>query len=140
MKITKILTVAIAAVFLAAAPEMQAADNVRKIWRGKIRLKTENQMLRSKIDSLLAEIDRYKAELHYTDSISSEMLEIYIENENKSAAGFSPEDYTPELSDSLLNIWYTHKMVAEDDVEYDMDSVRFQSDVPDSVYIEPPIL
>jgi len=69
MKITKILTVAIAAVFLAAAPEMQAADNVRKIWRGKIRLKTENQMLRSKIDSLLAEIDRYKAELHYTDSI-----------------------------------------------------------------------
>lgn len=136
MKITKILTVAIAAVFLAAAPEMQAADNVRKIWRGKIRLKTENQMLRSKIDSLLAEIDRYKAELHYTDSISSEMLEIYIENENKSAAGFSPEDYTPELSDSLLNIWYTHKMVAEDDVEYDMDSVRFQSEVPDSVYIE----
>lgn len=136
MKITKILTVAIAAVFLAAAPEMQAADNVRKIGRGKIRLKTENQMLRSKIDSLLAEIDRYKAELHYTDSISSEMLDIYIENENKSAAGFSPEDYTPELSDSLLNIWYTHKMVAEDDVEYDMDSVRFHSDVPDSVYIE----
>ena len=49
----------------------------------------------------------------------------------------SPEDYTAEVTDSLLDIWYAHQMAQEaEDEMFDMDSVRFESNVPDEVYIE----
>lgn len=49
----------------------------------------------------------------------------------------SPEDYTVEVTDSLLDIWYAHQMAQEaEDEMFDMDSVRFESNVPDEVYIE----
>ena len=136
MKISTIMTVALAAVFLAGATDVQAATEERKEERSKIRLKDENRILRDKIDSLQAELDRYRSELAYTDSITTEMLDLYAENEDKSAAGLNPEDYTVEVSDSLLNIWYSHKRVAESGEEYDMDSVKFESNVPDSVYLQ----
>ena len=136
MKISTIMTVALAAVFLAGATDVHAATEERKEERSKIRLKNENRILRDKIDSLQAELDRYRSELAYTDSITTEMLDLYAENEDKSAAGLNPEDYTVEVSDSLLNIWYSHKRVAESGEEYDMDSVKFESNVPDSVYLQ----
>jgi membrane-bound lytic murein transglycosylase D len=83
------------------------------------------------------ELEKYRLELEYTDSITNEMLALYEENEDKSAAGINPEDYTAEVSDSLLNLWYVHSKVNSEDItEYDMDSVRFESNVPDEVYIE----
>lgn len=136
MKISTIMTVAIAAVFLAGATDVHAATEERKEEKGKVRLKDENQRLRAKIDSLEIELNRYRSELAYTDSIATEMLDLYTENEDKSAAGLNPEDYTAEVSDSLLNIWYSHKLVAESSEEYDMDSVKFESNVPDSVYLQ----
>ena len=136
MKITRIIAVAVAAAFLAVTLDAHAAEDSVRDGKGKIRVKEENKILKAKLDSLQMELDRYKAELHYSDSIASEMMNLYEENEDKSAAGLNPEDYTAEVSDSLLNIWYTHKMAAEDEVEYDMDSVKFESNVPDEVYIE----
>lgn len=136
MKISTIMTVAIAAVFLAGATDVHAATEERKEEKGKVRLKDENQRLRAKIDSLEIELNRYRSELAYTDSIATEMLDLYTENEDKSAAGLNPEDYTAEVSDSLLNIWYSHKLVADSSEEYDMDSVKFESNVPDSVYLQ----
>ena len=45
--------------------------------------------------------------------------------------------YTAEISDSLLNVWYVQNLVSQSEEDlYDMDSVRFESNVPDSVYIE----
>ena len=136
MKITRIIAVAVAAAFLAVTLDAHAAEDSVRDGKGKIRVKEENKILKAKLDSLQMELDRYKAELHYSDSIASEMMNLYEENEDKSAAGLNPEDYTTEVSDSLLNIWYTHKMAAEEEVEYDMDSVKFESNVPDEVYIE----
>ena len=136
MKISTIITVAIAAVFIAGATDVHAAADDRKEERIKVRIKDENQKLRARIDSLQAELEKYRSELAYTDSIASEMLDLYAENEDKSAAGLNPEDYTAEVSDSLLNIWYSHKLAADDSEEYDMDSVKFESNVPDSVYLE----
>jgi membrane-bound lytic murein transglycosylase D len=46
----------------------------------------------------------------------------------------SPEEYTVETSDSLLNIWYLQKSTSMEE-DYDMDSVKFESSVPDSVYM-----
>ena len=39
---------------------------------------------------------------------------------------WDPEEYTAELSDSLLNVWYVQKLVSQSEEDlYDMDSVKF---------------
>ena len=109
----------------------------RKDERTRLKLKEQNRRLQELVDSLQFELERCKSDLHYTDSIAGEVMAVYEENEHRSPAGLAPEDYTAEVSDSLLNIWYTHKIASDDESEvYDMDSVRFESNVPDEVYIE----
>ncbi len=136
MRIYKFIAVALAAVFLAGAQDIHAQAKTGRPERSRVKIKEENRILKERLDSLQLELERYRAELQYTDSIAGEMLDMYAENEHKGAAPLAPEDYTAEISDSLLNIWYAHRMVSEDDTEYDMDSVKFESNVPDSVYIE----
>ena len=144
MNIGKIIAVALAAAFAVTANAQEnTSETVLKSERKKVQLikrpslKKENKILKAELDSLKNELEKYRKELEYTDSITNEMMELYEENELKSAAGINPEDYTAEVSDSLLNIWYVHNRVnAEDISEYDMDSVKFQSNVPDEVYIE----
>ena len=135
MKSYRILAAVMTALLIAG--NAAAADNQRKDERTRSKLKEQNKRLQEMVDSLQFELERCKSDLHYTDSLAGEMLAVYEENEDKSAAGLNPEDYTVEVSDSLLNIWYTHKIASEDETEvYDMDSIRFESNVPDSVYIE----
>ncbi len=136
MKIHKITAVALAAVFLGGIQDIQAGEDGRRTDRKRVSLKEENRRLREKVDSLQLEIERYQAEIQYSDSISVDMIEIYAESEGKASTGLSPENYTAEVSDSLLNIWYAHRMASESGEEYDMDSVKFESDVPDEVYID----
>ena len=136
-----IFTVAAATVFLASATAQAAESTQRDIFRflrKRTTLKEENRLLKEKIDSMKQEIDLYRAELAYSDSVANEMMGgIYYETEDTISTYIAPEDYTAEISDSLLNIWYAHQMATESDIEqYDMDSVRFQSNVPDEVYIE----
>lgn len=134
MNIRTIIAVVFAAAFLASpAMAAQAGD---KDGKGKIKLKEENRRLKSELDSLRAELYRYKADLRYSDSLATAMVELYGQDEGQNAVGLGPEDYTAEVSDSLLNIWYAHRMASDDTEEFDMDSVRFESDVPDEVYIE----
>lgn len=134
MKIRTIIAVALATAFL-ASPAMEAqADN--KDGKGKVKLKDENKRLKMELDSLRAELYRYKADLRYSDSLATAMVELYGQDEGHDGVGLSPEDYTAEVSDSLLNIWYAHRMASDDTEEFDMDSVRFESNVPDEVYIE----
>ena len=104
----------------------------------KNELKKQNDELRQELDSLKAEIEKYRINLEVADSINNEMMAIYRGNEDSNATGIAPEDYTAEISDSLLNIWYAHRMVndSEDIESYNMDSVKFESNVPDKVYIE----
>ena len=144
MNIKRIIAVALAAAFaVTAGAEENKADkkirlNLEKIQIGKKkRLRKENAQLKAELDSLRMEVEKYREELAYTDSLTGEMLDMYEENELKGTSGLAPEDYTAEISDSLLNIWYVHNQVNSDDIsEYDMDSIRFQSNVPDEVYIE----
>ena len=129
-----IIAVALAAAFL-ASPAM-AEPVVSKEEKSKVRLKEENKKLKIELDSLRAELYRYKADLRYSDSLATAMVELYGQDEGQNAVGLSPEDYTAEVSDSLLNIWYAHRMASDDTEEFDMDSVKFESNVPDEVYIE----
>ncbi len=131
MKIYRIIAVALAAAFLAGTQDVHAADDGVRKERGRVKLKEENRRLKEKVDSLEIALQRYREEMQYTDSIACEM-----EINRGMASGLNPEEYTAEVSDSLLDIWYAHRMAADNDIEYDMDSVKFESNVPDSVYIE----
>ena len=103
----------------------------------KTQLKQENIQLKTLIDSLRQELDKTRAELEYTDSLASELIILYEDSEVKNHNGIAPEDYTAEVSDSLLNVWYLQNLISQSDEDYyDMDSVKFESNVPDSVYIE----
>lgn len=130
------MAVGLAAFIITGNITASASDDNRKDERTRIRLKEQNRRLQEMVDSLQLELERCRAELQYTDSLSGELLSMYEENEDKSAAGLNPEDYTVEVSDSLLNIWYTHKIASDEETEvYDMDSIKFESNVPDEVYI-----
>jgi membrane-bound lytic murein transglycosylase D len=127
MKIFRIIAVAFAAAFIATPAEAQ----------NKKLLMEENTQLKQVIDSLKLEMEKVRAELEYTDSIANEMLSLYADSEAKSSEPLAVEEYTTAVSDSLLSIYYIQKKIAQSEEDYyDMDSVRFQSNVPDSVYIE----
>lgn len=124
----------------AAGEEWKSRDevrNIQKVSKKKSELVKENIRLRSALDSLKAELEKSREEIRVIDSLSYEIMDVYDENEDKSAAGLNPEDYNADVSDSLLSIWYMQQKISESSQdEYDMDSVRFESNVPDSVYIE----
>lgn len=124
----------------AAGEEWKSRDevrNIQKVSKKKSELVKENIRLRSALDSLKAELEKSREEIRVIDSLSYELMDVYDENEDKSAAGLNPEDYNADVSDSLLSIWYMQQKISEaSQEEYDMDSVRFESNVPDSVYIE----
>ena len=131
MTIKRLITVAFAAVFISVVSiQAQNTDTGKK---NKKSLEKENAELRIKMDSLVAELDKCRAELHVSDSIRMELTAIYECQESEEDT-LSPEDYTAEVSDSLLNIWYVHKNTRLEE-DFDVDSLKFESSVPDSVYI-----
>lgn len=131
MKIFRTITVALAAVFLASSPAYAGPKN-----DSRKKIEEENKRLQEKIDSLQMELDRYRMEADVTDSLEIEMLEAYGESVERSRDSFESMEYTAEVSDSLLNIWYAHQMAAYEVDFEEFDSVRFESNVPDDVYIE----
>lgn len=139
MNIKKIITVAAATVFIAAGVQAKTDSTaIRQKFRFPINIESKKQLkedkakLQIEIDSLKAEIERYRIE----DSLSKEIISLY-EAEPDTVETTAVEEYTEEVSDSLLDIWYTHKKVIEYEFDMvDMDSMRFESNVPDSVYIK----
>ena len=104
----------------------------------KNQLKKQNSELKNELDSIRMELERYRTDYAIVDSINNEMMAMYRGNEGNGRTSILPEDYTAEISDSLLNLWYAHTVVndIDDSESFDMDSVKFESNVPDQVYIE----
>lgn len=125
-------TILLAAAMLTFLPSGASAQVTKQ------KLKKENQELRNEVDSLKKAMEKLRKEKLAKDSLAKEMIGIYEENEEKSAAGLNPEDYNAETTDSLLNIWYMHRQVSDnrEGEGYDMDSVRFSSNVSDAVMKE----
>ena len=101
-----------------------------QILKSRKALQKENEERLKKVAQLEEEVAAYKA-----DAIDREFIEEELsgENENKVSAGL--EDYnTPANTDTLLSQWYMHRQSRIPGREqYDMDSVVFTTDVPDSV-------
>ena len=106
MNIKKIIFAAIAALIAVASSATTYAGPKND---GKKKMEEENKRLLEVIDSLYMELDRYRAEADLTDSLELEMLAAYGEAVERSTEAFEPLEYTTEVSDSLLNIWYAHR-------------------------------
>ena len=102
---------------------------VRELEQELRKLKDSISLLNRQVDTLEEENLRFRIDLSLsqqdTDTSGSTMT------------GIAPEDYTIEVTDSLLDLWYAHQMAqeAEDEI-YDLEDVKFASNVPDEVYIE----
>lgn len=99
-------------------------------------LEKELQKLRDSLTSANRQIEALEEEnLRFRIDLSLSKPE--SDTTGSPATGLSPEDYTIEVTDSLLDIWYTHQMsLAAEDEAFDMEEVKFASNVPDEVYIE----
>ena len=133
MTINRIIATVSAAVLfslaLAVPSDAQSARQSRSI------IMKENDLLKKEIDSLKLEIAKYQTELQRTDSITNELLKQYEAPEEIETDTCTIE-YTSEVSDSLLSLWYVQKQMADIDMGIESDdSIRFSSNVPDSVYI-----
>ena len=60
--------------------------------KSKTELKAENLRLRNDLDSLRAELERYRKDLAAADSINNDLMAIYAGNEQPGATGIAPED------------------------------------------------
>ena len=106
-------------------PAMDAAAQNRPTRKA---LLAENEVLRFSLDSLQTLLDSLESRRSHEDSL---LMSLYVGNEPEAE---EPEfDYTPEVADSLLQLWYRSYAISDFDAvhEYDMDSVRFTSDVSD---------
>lgn len=134
MRLFRIISGAAVAVMLSALmPVETCAQNLsggRKS-RTKRELIQENQRMRSMLDSLMQELESLRDTAYVENDYVDEGRSFSLLD------GVSPETYSQEVTDSLLNIWYLHrqaKNIMEGD--YDMDSVKFTSNVPDKVFLE----
>lgn len=138
MRLGFVLAVAFAAVFVGNVEAYGAIDKaVMTPKKTKMQLVRENSRLAADLDSLTAEITRLNLIIQQKDSLTAEMINKYEPNGKSSIFLSDTLLYSTEVTDSLLNIWYLHKTINDNNSEdYNMDSVVFQSNVPDSVYIE----
>ena len=133
MNIKTSLATVTAAVFISLFLSFPTGAQTTKQNKGSV-LK-ENERLKKEIDSLKLEICKYQTELQRTDSITNELLKQY-ETPERTEIDTCAIEYTAEVSDSLLSLWYVQKQVADIDMGVGTeDTVRFSSNVPDSVYV-----
>lgn len=123
---------AVAAMFtvqMSAEASAQGLFGRKKVSRQE--LLEENMRMRSMLDSLMQELDALRDTAYVED--------VYVESGRSFSLldGVAPETYSQEVTDSLLNIWYLHRQAKNiREGNYDMDSVKFTSNVPDKVFIE----
>lgn len=124
-----IMTATMMAAFIFAGTQDVSAQNkkVKELEEEIMMLKDSLSSLSRQVDSLQEENIRFRIDLSLDGSDSSALF----------SPGIAPEEYTAEVTDSLLDFWYTHKLAHEAGEElFGEDTVRFASNVPDEVYIE----
>ena len=88
-------------------------------------IRQENEVLRNELDSLQLLLDHYRGQANLDEREIAALEHEMEEN------GF---EYTTEATDSLLHLWYKNTLTSDFDAvnEYNMDSVRFSSNVSDT--------
>lgn len=95
----------------------------------------ENEELKAKVEALSKELEAARRDLAAKDSLLAELApeppHVPI-----LPSGLEPDEYDADVSDSLLSVWYLQRQLASSETYYDLDSVSFTSDVPDSVLMD----
>ena len=145
----------ICAAFLLLSP-LPAAAGIQLDRKTRKQLEKENLQLRQRLEEVKLELEAIKSDAHERDSLQNQLdgQGTYQEAAGMGAAvdyfdsplyggGEYVEDqqggldYTDDVTDSLLSIWYLHRQIRENpQSEYNMDSVHFSSGVPDQVLID----
>lgn len=123
-------SVAALAAFSLTFTNVPASAADREKPKSRKELARENARMREVLDSLISELEnvRSKAVHHIPEQADEGGLAI---------EGLLPEDYTLDVTDSLLSLWYVHKsMLKGDTVSFNMDSVHFRSSVTDKEYLQ----
>ena len=105
-----------------------AADREKP--KSRKELARENARMREVLDSLISELEnvRSKAVHHIPEQADEGGLAI---------EGLLPEDYTLDVTDSLLSLWYVHSNLRKGDtVSLNMDSVHFRASITDKEYLQ----
>lgn len=92
-------------------------------------LEQENKTLRHKLDSLKSLVDSLR-------TVETEVVpeEIAGQGGNVPAGAMQAMDYTPEVTDSLLALWYKNNFGRGTDMQaFNMDTVHLSSSVSDTV-------
>jgi len=135
----RILTI-FAALLLLFPPQAAAGPQDRKTRR---QLERENQQLRERLESLQTQLESARSDGR--DTLDRESADYFDTPAYGAGSTDGPDgsgrdyvyDYSDDVTDSLLSIWYLHRQVRENpQSEYNMDSVHFTSEVPDKVLIE----
>lgn len=134
MKFRLLTTATLLAAFIFG---LSATDGFAQSKKAK-ELQEELRLLKDSLERLNKQVEVLEEEnLRYRIEYSLTEEEIDGDTTNVTSMGVMPEEYTIEVTDSLMDLWYTHQMaINAQDEFYDMDSVRFASNVPDDVYIE----
>lgn len=94
-------------------------------------LQKENITLARQVDSLRLLLEECREMLQEEKEIADDIIDMYNAPQDDSSA------YSPQTTDSLLNLWYVHRLNNSlDEGIYNMDSVHFTSNVPDSVLVD----
>ena len=98
----------------------------------------QNEDITRKLDSLERVLEEYESMIHANDSLADELMIRYNDNQDLLGEGLTPDDYTPDVTDSLLSIWYLHRQarMSHEGEGYDMDRETFTSNVPDNVFLQ----
>ena len=115
---------------------VQAQSGLQEFFNRPTRkaLQAENTQLRASLDSLQALVDSLEERRYLEDS----ELRAVIEGNNDESEAEQEMEYTAEVSDSLLHLWYKNSFSGEFDTvsEYNMDSVKFSSNISDKEMME----
>ncbi len=132
------------ALTLLSAPEGMAQGGLQKFFspdkkekKDRRHLERENELLRKRIKDLESELVAAREDSLAKDSLENKLEALYEEDEYELATGISPEDYDASVTDSLLNIWYLQRenQSLREGAGFNMDSVKYTTNVPDSVLI-----
>lgn len=105
-----------------------AADREKP--KSRKELARENARMREVLDSLISELENVRSRAVHNRPERVDEGEPAIE-------GLLPEDYTLDVTDSLLSLWYVHSNMRKGDtVSFNMDSVHFRSSVTDKEYLQ----
>ena len=128
----KILLLSISILCLIPAVAQNSFDYFRRTPRKQ--LEAEITQLQLRLDSLQQKYDSLERDYYIQDSILFTYLPDTTQTETQTIA----LEYTSEVSDSLLHLWYKNSYSGDIDIlsEYNLDSVKFISNVSDEEMIK----